>query len=48
MIRILHALATANGWYTVQMDVVTAFLNPKLNEVVYMELLEGYDWLEEN
>ena len=40
--RILLALAAKYNWEVEQMDVVTAFLNPLLQEEVYMELPEGY------
>lgn len=41
-VRILFALAAKYDWEIEQMDVVTAFLNPKLQEEVFMELPEGY------
>ena len=44
-LRMLIAIACSKGWEIDQMDVTTAFLNPSINEEVYMELPEGYDWL---
>lgn len=41
-VRILFALAAKHNWEIEQMDVVTAFLNPELQDEVYMELPEGY------
>jgi hypothetical protein len=41
-VRILLALAAKFDWEIEQMDVITAFLNPLLQEEVYMELPEGY------
>jgi hypothetical protein len=41
-VRILLALAAKYDWEIEQMDVITAFLNPLLQEEVYMELPEGY------
>jgi len=41
-VRILLALAAQYDWEIEQMDVITAFLNPLLQEEVYMELPEGY------
>ena len=41
------ALAALNGWEIDHMDVVTAFLNPPVNdEIYYMVLPEGIDWLD--
>ena len=41
-IRMLFALAAVHDWDISQMDVVTAFLHPTIDEDVYMELPEGY------
>ena len=41
-IRALTALAVQNDMLIHQMDVVTAFLNGKLDEEIYMEQPEGY------
>ena len=41
-IRALLALAVQKGMHVHQMDVVTAFLNGRLEEEVYMEQPEGY------
>ena len=40
-IRTILAIATALGWDIDQMDVVTAFLNGDLNEIIFMEIPEG-------
>ena len=40
-IRTILAIATALGWEIDQMDVVTAFLNGDLDEIIYMEIPEG-------
>jgi len=37
-----------NSWNSDHLDVVTAFLNPKIDKVVYAELPEGSDWLSES
>jgi hypothetical protein len=42
-VRLLFALAAAYDWDIHQMDVVTAFLHPTIDEEVYMEVPEGYD-----
>jgi len=42
----LMALSALYGWHVHHMDVVTAFLNPVIDEPVSMELLEGIDWLK--
>ena len=41
-VRLLFALATHFNWEIDQMDVITAFLNPVLQEEVYMELPDGF------
>jgi hypothetical protein len=41
--RLLFALAAYLDWEIDQMDVITAFLNPILNEEVYMEQPEGFE-----
>jgi len=44
--RLLLALATQYGWDVDHMDVVTAFLNPKIDrDNIYMEMPLGIDWL---
>ena len=43
--RILIALAAQLGWKIHQMDVITAFLNPVVNDLVFMALPEGIEWL---
>ncbi|KFD46771.1 hypothetical protein M513_12352 [Trichuris suis] len=40
-LRLLLSLAVQNDLEIIQMDVVTAFLNPKLKEEIHMELPEG-------
>ena len=47
-IRMLFALAAVHNWDIWQMDVVTAFLHPKLDDDVYMELPEGYGLTSDN
>jgi hypothetical protein len=43
--RLLISLAPQNNWKIVHLDVVTAFLNPDVdNDTRFMELPEG--WLE--
>lgn len=42
----LLAAGTQRSWHIKQMNVVTAFLNPPIDEKVYMELPEGFDWLK--
>ena len=42
LIRALLALAVQNDMLIHQMDVVTAFLNGKLDEEIYMQQLDGY------
>jgi len=44
--RLLLALAARNNWLIDHMDVVTAFLNPPIDEDIYMEAPEGVEWLE--
>jgi len=36
-----------NSWNSDHLDVVTVFLNPEIDKVVYAELPEGIDWLSE-
>ena len=44
--RLLLALAAQYGWDVDHMDVVTAFLNPKIDrDNIYMEMPLGIDWL---
>ena len=45
--RLLISLAACYGWAIDHLDVVTAFLNPKIDrEHVYMLLPPGLDWLD--
>src|SRR5437764_2830426 len=46
-VRLLLSLAAYYDWDIDQLDVKTAFLNPKLHEEVYMQLPEGYTDPEE-
>lgn len=41
-IRMVAALSASNDWILVHLDVVTAFLNGDLKEIVYMEVPEGF------
>ena len=44
--RLILALATQYGFDVDHMDVVTAFLNPKIDrDNIYMEMPLGIDWL---
>jgi len=44
--RLILALATQYGWDVDQMDVVTAFLNLRIDQDnIYMEMPLGIDWL---
>lgn len=40
--RVLQGLAAHYKWKTVQMDVKSAFLNPKIDVQLYIEMPEGY------
>jgi len=45
--RLLLALAAQYGWDVEHMDVVTAFLNPKIDrDNIYMEMPLGIEWLD--
>jgi len=45
--RLLLALAAQHDWNVDHMDVVTAFLNPKIDrDNIHMSLPHGIDWLE--
>ena len=44
-LRMLLALAVSRHWHVHQMDVVTAFLYPKIDGVVVMEPLPEIEWL---
>jgi hypothetical protein len=45
--RLLLAMAAQNGWDVDHMDVVTAFLNPKIDrDNIYMAMPLGIDWLD--
>jgi len=44
--RLILALATQYGWDVDHMDVVTAFLNPRIDrDNIYIEMPLGIDWL---
>jgi len=46
MFRLILALAAQYGWDVDHMDVVTAFLNPRIDrDNIYMEMPLGIDWL---
>jgi len=45
-LRMLLALAVSRDWHVHQMDVVTAFLYPKIDGVVLMEPPPGIEWLD--
>ena len=47
-LRMILALSASKGWEVDHMDVVTAFLNPPVNDEIYMSLPEGIDWLDPN
>ena len=36
----------SNRWKIHQLDVVTAFLNPTVDNEIYMDLPDGVDWLD--
>jgi len=42
VVRMIVALAANNEWILVHLDVVTAFLNDDLKEVVYMKVPYGF------
>lgn len=42
-LKMLVAIDASYDWYIHQMNVVTAFSNPSLNEKVYMEQPEGFE-----
>ena len=43
-VRIVLAIATKNKWHVHQMDVKLAFLNGYLDEEVYVEQPQGYEF----
>jgi hypothetical protein len=46
-LRYLLSLAAHHGWHIDHMDVVTAFLNPRIDrDDVYMCLPPGMDWID--
>jgi hypothetical protein len=47
-LRYLLCFMAYNSWKSDHLDVVTAFLNPEIDKVVYAELPEGIDWLSES
>lgn len=44
--RLLLALAARHRWFIHHIDLVTAFLNPLVDENNYMEAPERIEWLE--
>jgi hypothetical protein len=47
-LRLLLAMCSSHNWKVRHLDVVTAFLNPKIdNDNIYMELPDGMDWVDE-
>jgi len=46
-LRVILGHAILNGWETHQMDMVTAFLNPTIDNLVFMDLPEGIEYLAE-
>ena len=45
--RVLLALSAKNDWRIYHLDVVTANLNPKIDQDnIYMELPEGMEWID--
>jgi len=44
--RLLLTMAAKNAWFIDHMDIVTAFLNPPVEEDIYMQAPEGIDWLD--
>jgi len=47
--QLILALAAQYGWDVNHMDVVTAFLNPRIDrDNIYMEMPLGIDWLASN
>lgn len=45
-LRMMLAQAALHQWEIDQMDVVTAFLNPPIDDEIYMQAPEGTDWLD--
>jgi hypothetical protein len=47
-LRLLLATCSSNNWKVCHLDVVMAFLNPKIdNDNIYMDLPNGMDWVDE-
>jgi hypothetical protein len=47
-LRLLLAMCLSNNWKVCHLDVVMAFLNPKIdNDNIYMDLPDGMDWVDE-
>jgi len=44
-LRYLLCFMAYNSWNSDHLDVVTAFLNPEIDKVIFVELPEGIDWL---
>jgi len=47
-LRYLLCFMAYNSWNSDHLDVVTAFLNPEIDKVVFTELPKGINWLSES
>jgi hypothetical protein len=47
-LRLLLAMCLSNNWKVCHLDIVTAFLNPKIdNDNIHIDLPDGMDWVDE-
>jgi uncharacterized membrane protein len=47
-LHLLLAIYLSNNWKVCHLDVVMAFLNPKIdNHNIYMDLPDSMDWVDE-